>query len=681
MYLERMKINHFRKFNENDNEVVFYNNQAIKENIDISNVSTLIVGQNNAGKSTIFKAFELLVSNGVFTSKDFNCDYLKDYLEKIILDIRDENNEIICPFIKFEFSINLSDNDDEVITQAISLINISATETDKNEGNLYVYIRLKDENLYRKFIEDELKNYKSKKSNSENNDQLKRELVEKTTNKIDEIGLTYDFYNSQKKIDFKFSNLFNFKLIDALSVNDECILSKQFKSILKYHFSNGNIVKTKEMDEKINDINIKISELLKDKPTNFINAVIENMLSANRVEMKLQSSLTFESILDNNVKYFYSENNYYIPEDHYGLGYTKLISIVANLLDYIEKKPEKDLDNKISIIAIEEPETFMHPQLQKCFIKNINTVLNNIIKGSDKKIKCQIIISTHSPHIVSNKIELSNSINNINYLGLIKNKTKIVLLKDSMFETKNNIPFTNIKKHMSLNLAEALFADAVILVEGFAEEKMIPYFLTNYDNLKNRYITIVNIRGAHGLIFEKLLKALQIPATIITDVDFISENDDQIIDYRNQKTSNHTIIKFNNNSNDLNKLKNCKIDINDNDNLKIFIQETENGFCGTSFEEALILANYNNQIIMNALKDTHKNKIKALLRFDENDNLIDNNELLNNSKKIYNIISDKKAEFILNVIKNSISSTEVLNTPSYITKTFDFLTEKVNEND
>ncbi len=681
MYLKKMKINHFRKFNENDNEVIFYNNQVVKGKIDISNVSTLIVGQNNAGKSTIFKAFELLVSNGMVTSKDFNYDYLKSYLTDVIKDKRDDNGEIKCPVISFEFSIDLSDNGDENIAQAISLMQLSSIENEKIEGSLSIFIRLKDENYFKKYIETEINNYNEEKSNDDNsNIELKRNLLEKITNKIDEIGLTYDYYNSQKKIEFKFADLFNFKLVDALSVNDECVLSKQFKSILKYHFSKGNISATQEMDDKINELNERVGSLLEDSPTQFINTVIGSMVSTNRVKMQLQGALTFENILDYSVKYFYNESDFYVPEDHYGLGYTKLVSIVANLLDYIEKKPEKDLDNKISIIAIEEPETFMHPQLQKCFIKNINDVLNKILNASDKKIKCQLIISTHSPHIVSNKIELSNSINNINYFGVVNNKTKIILLEDSLFITPNNIAFNNIKKHMSLNWAEALFADAVILVEGFAEEKMIPYFLTNYENLKNRYITIVNIRGAHGFIFEKLLKTLQIPSVIVTDVDFVSSNDTQIVDYNNQKTSNMTIIKLNGSA-DLSNLNDCKLDVKDCNTLKVFIQEKENGYCGTSFEEGLIITNYDSEIIINALIETHKNNIKKILSFDKQGNIIDKKEILEKSKKIYNLIRDKKAEFTLNLISALVSSTTTLKTPSYILKTFKFLSTEVAKND
>lgn len=681
MYLEKIVIKNFRKFYKDNNQVVFYNKNIEGNEIDISNVSTLIVGQNNAGKSSVFKAFDLLISNGNFNSKDFNYEYLKEYVEKIINGkIDEETNDIICPMIEFELIIDLSDNENENITQALSLINIESIDSN-NKGLLRVVVKLKDENIFKKHINNYIVDFNGKKNKYDNNI-LKRELLNDICNEIDEIGTIVNFYNSEKKIDFKFSDLFNFKLIDALSVDDECVLSKQFKSILKYHFSKGNIELTDDMKCDINELNHKVCELLDDRPANFINDVISSIVSNNRIMMELQGKITFESILDYCVKYYYSEGEFSVPEDHYGLGYTKLVSIVANLLDYVERKPEKELDNKISIIAIEEPETFMHPQLQKCFIKNINDVLNKILNSDDKKIKCQLVISTHSPHIVSNKIELSNSISNINYFGVHKNKTQIVLLEDKMFETDNNIPFNNIKKHMSLELAEALFADAIIFVEGFAEDKMIPYFLSNYDDLRNRYLSIVNIRGAHGYVYEKLISALKVPSVIITDVDFkISDKtkDNQISSYTKQKTTNETVAKYNGGSYSLDLLSSCELSISTIPNLRVFIQECENSYCGTSFEEALILANFDNDIISKALIETYPRKIKKILEFDDN-NIKRNSDIKDKSKQIYNLISNKKAEFTLNTLKYILESEEELKTPSYIIKAFNFLAKEVENN-
>lgn len=415
MFLEKIKIIHFRKFNKSNNEVVLFNNYS-DNSINIANISTLIVGQNNAGKSTFFKVFEILSKNEQILSSDFNYDYLNEYVDDLISGEVDANNNYYCPTISFEMTINISDDNDDVITPAIPFFSISSLE-ESNKGLLIVEIKLKDENLYRSRLSELLGEYKKYKLENEE-DNPKLYLLNKICKLIDEIGTIQCFYNSQRKIDFKFSDLFNYKLIDALSVNNEFVLSKQFKSILKFHFMKGDIIKDADIDTQINELNSKIEKLLENKPTNFINSVFESIVSKNRVSMSLQGSISFDKILDDSVKYFYNEGDFFIPEDHYGLGYTKLVSIIANLLEYIEKKPEKQLDNKISIIAIEEPETFMHPQLQKCFIKNINDVLAKILDLNDKKLKCQLVISTHTPFIISNKIEEASSINNINFLVL-----------------------------------------------------------------------------------------------------------------------------------------------------------------------------------------------------------------------------------------------------------------------
>ncbi len=682
MYLEKMKITHFRKFNENNNEVVFYNH-PIDGELDISKVSTLIVGQNNAGKSTVFKAFGMLYSGDSFTSADFNYDYLLDYFDDVLSGSTDDDGNLICPKIDFEFTTIIPKDDEDSLSAVTEILDIGSIVADgDSEAVLGVTIRVKNETVFRTFLNKQVDYYNSELGKGVKKDfVIKREIIDAILDKIDEIGLVQIYSNIQKdKINFKFSDLFNYKLIDALSVNDECVLSKQFKSILKYHYSQGDLVESEEMNDSIKKINDEVAELLSKRPSAFINDVIANIISKS-VKMALYSSMSFETILDNCVKYFYDEDNFSVPEDHYGLGYTKLVSIVANLLDYIERRPEKSLDRKISIIAIEEPETFMHPQLQKCFINNINKVLNKILNTRDKKIKCQLVISTHSPHIISDKIETSNSINNINYFGVIDNKTSIVLLNDELFDSKDNNTFSNIKKHMSFSFAEALFSDAIILVEGFAEEKMIPYFLSNFKQLKNKYISIININGAHAYIYKKLLEALKIPAVIITDVDFKIDdaNISQIENYDKQHTTNLTIQDAIG-TDDLSGLSSCEIKHKSIKNIRIFIQEKENGYCGTSFEEALILANYNNDVLINSLKTTSRNNFYRISQYNnlwKTEPEIVSDNINKKSKELYKMLVNKKGNFTINLLKAIIEANSPLNTPSYILKAFEYLSSEV----
>lgn len=43
--------------------------------------------------------------------------------------------------------------------------------------------------------------------------------------------------------------------------------------------------------------------------------------------------------------------------------------IIAELIDYMEHYPEEKNNSKINLIAIEEPESFMYPQMQELFFR------------------------------------------------------------------------------------------------------------------------------------------------------------------------------------------------------------------------------------------------------------------------------------------------------------------------
>ena len=39
--------------------------------------------------------------------------------------------------------------------------------------------------------------------------------------------------------------------------------------------------------------------------------------------------------------------------------------IIAKIVDYVELYSEKDINGSVNILCIEEPESFMHPQMQE----------------------------------------------------------------------------------------------------------------------------------------------------------------------------------------------------------------------------------------------------------------------------------------------------------------------------
>lgn len=178
MFLESFQLKHFRKFNETDNIVKFISGRN-EEKIDISKVSTLIIGQNNAGKSTIFKAFQMLFNGSKFSSFDFNYLYLSEYCENQL--IKSDEEDFCYPYIEFVFDIKIDDNLDNLsnISQ-FACLNTSSNEVEN--ARVIVEVRLKDESLFESWFKEKKNEYKQLDSEDDTNNfknKLKFDAIKK----------------------------------------------------------------------------------------------------------------------------------------------------------------------------------------------------------------------------------------------------------------------------------------------------------------------------------------------------------------------------------------------------------------------------------------------------------------------------------------------------------------------
>ena len=129
MFIRTIKIENYRRFHNSDNEVYFATNKdKNKQNKELS--TTLIIGQNNAGKTSIISAIQKSCGVEKFSSNDFNYQYLNTVLDlfKTNKDVdytSKENEELrskILPYIliKFTFSINYDDEESEELLSNIA---------------------------------------------------------------------------------------------------------------------------------------------------------------------------------------------------------------------------------------------------------------------------------------------------------------------------------------------------------------------------------------------------------------------------------------------------------------------------------------------------------------------------------------------------------------------------------
>lgn len=659
-------MTNFRKFGMECNTVEFVDAESyetqLKEDgkLNVAPTTTLIVGKNNSGKSTVIQALIKLIKSNKFVSSDFNLQYLKQLLASYSSD---KDN---TPSIEFKIIIGIDKNNKDLITNLIPFFTLDNVE----KGELVIFAKY--EVVDKVLFEDHLKTLVLP---SDERTQLKRVLQ-----LIDDEEFSLNYYNcNMQKVDgFKLGSLIEITPIAANNIHSEQCLSEAFNKIVEYRYEKVIDPTNREtIQNQINEINKTLTKTVDDQHTSYINASLSKIVSKEKLQVLLSADLSFKKLMSNLIKYEYVEKGMNIPENQFGLGYTNLMMILASLIDYMEKYPDTSFNSKVNLIAIEEPETYMHPQMQEVFIKNINESIATLFEGKHKNVNSQLIITTHSAHIVNSKIHSGNTFNSINYITIKNGYSKVVVLDDNKIVEDNTTKEENLKflkKHIKFKVSELFFSDAIIMVEGVSEYSLLPYYVEQNKDLDKFYISVFNINGAHALVYTKLLKLLDIPVLIITDLDIKrtkGEKDKykQISTLANRKTTNQTIKAFYHTD----ELKSIPEFLKD-DNIYVAYQTKVGRYFPTSFEESYILTNYDNSLLNTILKKLKPQLFKERIKTD----------VKNNQKNSYwwqVKLSEDKSQFSNNVLYNLIVSGEkslpVL--PKYISKGLEYIEKSLSE--
>lgn len=210
-----------------------------------------------------------------------------------------------------------------------------------------------------------------------------------------------------------------------------------------------------------------------------------------------------------------------LPEYSIGLGYQNLQSLSYQLVSFKAARlnPEKGSPAPVHLVMIEEPEAHLHVQVQRIFPDKAHLLINPTDKEATG-LKSQLLISTHSSHLAH-----AEDFDRLRYVRRIaKSKdnpmptTEVVNLGQVFGSDDATRQFA--ERYFRVQHTDLLFANAAIFVEGVAERMLVPLFMErDYEALNKRYVSFLDMGGSHAHRLKPLVERLRIPTIVITDID------------------------------------------------------------------------------------------------------------------------------------------------------------------
>lgn len=505
MYISEIKISNFRGFRG-------------PTKINFTEGINVIIGHNNSGKTTILKALQLL-----FDSENNKRLSVDDFNRSISIEELKENPPKIIISAKLIESEQEEKYSEDLVTVATWLTKIDKPYEAKITYEFSLPI-------------NEYDNYKKIMNEINSNDisdywnEIEYNFIRKYTNKIF-IGNS-DYKNiaeveTLKKFDFQFLSAIRDVERDLFSGKNS-LLKEVIDFFIDYDIKNDNTLDKDTKSEKIKDKKRKFSE----EAANLID-ILQRRMEAGKEEMLKYANKTGASF--NNYKPSFdgkildtelysalrliveNETGIKLPATQNGLGYNNLIYI-SLLLAKMQKNSSGDYlgsNAKVfSLLAIEEPEAHLHPNMQYKFLKFLN-------ENKEKEVR-QIFITSHSPNITA-------AVNLDDIIVLDKEDTTInVAYPGKVFSnSEEDIKSKKyVKRFIDVTKADMFFAKSLIFVEGLAEQLLIPEFaeILDYD-LVDKHISVINIGGRYFKHFLKLFdtsknkNAIKKRVACITDLD------------------------------------------------------------------------------------------------------------------------------------------------------------------
>jgi len=601
MYITKLHIKNFRLLQDVE--------------LFLAEKTTVIVGRNNSGKTSLTEIFRHLMERETpqFKLEDFSLNgYDQFWAAYELMKKGAEEDEVrsVLPFIMVKLTIEYGKEVDDLgplsrfvidldpeCTTAIIRITFSLGDGkiqsffDDVEGEKSAFfkeIKQRVPKLFKIIVEAE-----------DPNDETNRCILElSNVRSILQCG----FINAQRALDdtTHSERAILGKILETLFVSatketahpDDQAIAEQLQNAV------GDI-----QDSIDNDFNDQLSKLI---PT-FEMFGYPGLADPN---LRTETELRVEQLLKNHTRMGYSGlHGINLPESYSGLGPRNLIYILLKLYEFFRSYATKQPISNVQLVFIEEPEAHLHPQMQNVFIRKLSEIAEFFAENYNDKNPwpVQFVVTTHSSHIANEA-----SFDSMRYFLAQPCEefpnvctTRINDLQTGLSaEPEENRAFLH--KYMTLTKCDLLFADLAVLIEGPTERLLLPLMMEKIDKglperekLTSKYLSVIEIGGAYAHNFFNLLNFLGLRTLIITDLDTIDSEDHRrkckVSD--GTHTSNACINKWFAGEDGANPTKDELLGkgddekINNNQRIAYQIPHSDDDACGRSFEAAFMLAN------------------------------------------------------------------------------------------
>lgn len=414
--------------------------------VDFDDELTVIVGENDAGKSSLIECLKLITQGKMIELDDFNHD-----LDIIEISVETED---------FTFRKSYQRNDD-IIDQNI----LMAIPTPRYIGEVTDWLQDDDLDISNQETETKIKQIAKTlgltvRSNS-NVESLKASILQKLSGDEVEIeGASFPSFNNIQLDGRHFENVSGF-----------------FKEV----FLKGK--QSEIWDEKISEEKT-IEEFVREKINSYSQHIEQSIAETGilgRMQMFL-SDLTEVKIepiyqkrdLNIDAKVKFMEGGKEVSIDKKGDGTKRRITMA--LLEY--KKEQSLLEHDTSTIyLLDEPDTHLHVKAQIEFLDTVKGFSRN---GS------QVILTTHSPFIIN-----AVSPRQLRLLENNENRSRVRYLRQDA-----NLA-DRVLRSLGVENTYLFFSRHIVIVEGETEEQFLPsYFLNRFnETLSSSLIKVMNCKG------------------------------------------------------------------------------------------------------------------------------------------------------------------------------------------